>query len=347
MQIQWYPGHMARAKRLLKDQLSRVDVVLELCDARLPDASRNPDLNALCAHKRRIVVLNKADLADEAATRAWIQHLQRRGLEAVPFAASRGRPKAILACIERATAEAVSRQAARGVRKTVRALVVGVPNVGKSTLINCLRGQAVTQTADRPGVTRANQWVRVGPYLELLDTPGLLWPKLEDPRAARRLAYVGTVRDAVLDQERLAEQLLGELTLLCERAAAERFRLTQPYGEGQALLENACRGRGWLLPGGALDTARGAALVLDEFRGGKLGRVTLERPPQAQTKRRTDADPGARLAELAAGDRDAEAHRGDPVAGEQDEEESGDRDPAARLAELAARDQDEEESDDA
>ncbi|MCL2545210.1 MAG: 50S ribosome-binding GTPase, partial [Clostridia bacterium] len=178
----------------------------------------------------------------------------------------------------RAVAGAVERQAARGIRKTVRAMVLGVPNVGKSTLINCLRGQAVAKTADRPGVTRANQWVRVTPYLELLDTPGLLWPKLEDPQAALRMAYVGTIRNEVVAQEELAQSLLEELLALRESAPAERFRLTPPYGEGQALLENACRGRGWLMAGGLPDTERGAALVLDEFRAGRLGRLTLERP---------------------------------------------------------------------
>lgn len=280
MQIQWYPGHMARAKRLLRDQLGRVDVVVELCDARLPLSSRNPDLDTLCAHKQRVVVLNKADLAYDRVTRAWVQHFSRQGLRAVPFIAARGKPKDILARIEQATAQAVERQAARGVRKTVRAMVVGVPNVGKSTLINCLRGSAIAKTGDRPGVTRANQWVKITPYLELLDTPGLLWPKLEDPQAARRLAYIGTIRDAIMDQEQLAQRLLEELLLLDAHAVAERFHLQAPYGKGQALLENACRGRGWLLPGGVWDTSRGAALVLDEFRAGKVGRVSLEHPPE-------------------------------------------------------------------
>ncbi|MCL2810921.1 MAG: ribosome biogenesis GTPase YlqF [Clostridia bacterium] len=280
MQIQWYPGHMARAKRLLKDQLNRVDVVLELCDARLPASSRNPDLDALCARKRRIVVLGKADLAEENVTRAWMRFFERQGLQAIPFVAPRGRPKEVLAGIDRAVADAVERQAARGVRKTVRAMVLGIPNVGKSTLINCLRGQAVAKTADRPGVTRSNLWVRVTPYLELLDTPGLLWPKLEDAQAARRMAYVGTIRNEVVAQEELAQSLLEELLLLREAAVIERFRITKPYGEGQALLENACRGRGWLMAGGLPDTERAAALVLDEFRAGKLGRISLERPKE-------------------------------------------------------------------
>ena len=279
MPIQWYPGHMARAKRLLKDQLGRVDVAIEVCDARLPSSSRNPDLDALCARKKRLIVLSKADLADESVTRAWIRYFKERGIEALPFDSSRGRPKDVLAAISRAADEAVERQAARGVKKTVRAMAVGTPNVGKSTLINRLHGRSVAPAADRPGVTRANQWVKISPYLELMDSPGLLWPKLEDERAARRMAYIGTIRDEVLALETLAQNLLEDLLAVRESAAAEQFRLSRPYGDGQALLENACAGRGWLLPGGRYDTARGAALILDEFRAGRLGRVSLETPP--------------------------------------------------------------------
>ena len=282
MPINWYPGHMARARRLLADQLSRVDVVVELCDARMPHASRNPDLDALCKEKKRILVLNKSDLAEPGLTSAWIAYFTRRGLEAMAYSSVSGRAKDVFSRIERQAKEAVERQAARGVKKTVRVMVVGVPNVGKSTFINRLHGGAIAKTGDRPGVTRANQWVRVTPYLELLDTPGLLWPRLDDQTAARRLCYIGTIRDQVVDHQMLAIHLLEDLMESAPQAAAARFHLQEPYGEGLALLENACRGRGWLLPGGVLNTDRGASVILDEFRAGKLGRMTLEYPPRAQ-----------------------------------------------------------------
>lgn len=287
MPINWYPGHMARAKRLLSEQLSRVDVAIELCDARMPRASRNPDLDAMMRGKPRILVLNKADLADAGATDAWLSAFRREGLTAMAFCATTGRAKDVLARIERAAREQVERQAARGVRKTVRVMVVGVPNVGKSTFINRLYGGAIARTGDRPGVTRANQWVRVTPYLELLDTPGLLWPRLDDQVAARRLCYIGTIRDQAVDPQMLAIHLLEDLMQTAPQAAVQRFHLKEPLEGGLALLENACRGRGWLLPGGVADTERGAAVVLDEFRAGKLGRMSLERPARPQTKEET------------------------------------------------------------
>ena len=280
--INWYPGHMARAKRLLAEQLSRVDVVIELCDARIPRASRNPDLAELVKGKRHLLVLGKADLAEEAQTRAWLQYYRAQGLEAMSFDSVRGRAKDVLARVERLSADLVERMAARGVKKTVRVMIVGVPNVGKSTFTNRLNGAAIAKTGDRPGVTRSNQWVRVTPYLELLDTPGLLWPKLENQADARALAFVGTINDQIMDQQMLAIRLLTWLMENKREDAVGRFRLKKPDAEGLALLEAVCRGRGWLLPGGVCDTDRGAAVVLDEFRAGKLGRVTLQRAPEVQ-----------------------------------------------------------------
>ncbi len=277
--INWYPGHMARTQRLLQEQLSRVDLAIELCDARAPQASRNPALRRMLAGKKRLLVLGKSDLADERETRRWLGAYRRQGEECLAFDSVRGKAKDVVARAQAACREEVARMAARGVRKTVRVLVVGIPNVGKSTFVNRIKGMAVTKTGDRPGVTRQNQWVRVTPWLELLDTPGLLWPDLEDQRAAERLCWMGTIGEQAIDPEELAISLLEELMRLCPEAAVSRFRIRNPEAEGRALLEEACRGRGWILAGGACDEARGAAVILDEFRAGRLGRLTLEHAP--------------------------------------------------------------------
>lgn len=292
--INWYPGHMARAKRRLSDQLGRVDVVVELCDARLPISSRNPDLDELVRGKKRLVVLNKSDLADDKETSAWLNILRKQGNDCMAFSSQKGRAKEIFGRIQACAQEAVDRQAARGIKKTVRVMVVGVPNVGKSTFINKLHGGSITKTGDRPGVTRANQWVQISTYLELLDTPGMLWPRLDDQRAARRLYYIGSIRDQVVDQQMLAVLLLQDIYKARPQAVIDRFKLSEPIEGGVALLENACRGRGWILRGAQEDTERGAILVLDEFRAGKLGRITLELAPRkkptapAPEKKRVD-----------------------------------------------------------
>jgi len=278
--INWYPGHMARAKKKLVEQLSRVDVVVELCDARIPRASRNPDLGELVKNKKRLLILNKADLADEAATRAWLNYYRAQGVDCMSFDSAKGRAKDVIARIEKCASEAVARMAARGVKKTVRVMIVGVPNVGKSTFTNKVNGSSIAKTGDRPGVTRNNQWVRITPYLELLDTPGLLWPKLENQNDARALAYVGTINDMVMDQQMLAINLLELLMDIRRDAAVTRFKIKDVGARGAALLEEACRGRGWLMPGGVTDTDRGSAVVLDEFRAGKLGRLSLQHAPQ-------------------------------------------------------------------
>ena len=278
LDIQWYPGHMAKAKRLLTAQLSRVDLAVELCDARLPYSSRNPDLIRLLSNKRRVLLLCKADLADPSQTAAWLKRYREQGVAAMAYDASASKTKQARAFIQEAAAELVERSRLRGVNKTVRAMVVGVPNVGKSTFINRLYGGAITQVADRPGVTRANQWVKITPTLELLDTPGMLWPKLTNKLAATRLAYIGTIRDAVYNQEELCILLLADLMRVRREATVERFRIADPSAEGFALLQEVCRGRGFLMRGGEYDTDRACAVILDEFREGKLGRLTLETP---------------------------------------------------------------------
>ena len=275
--INWYPGHMAKTRRLLQDQLRAVDAVIELCDARAPLATRNPDLARLTQGKARILILNKADLADDAQTARWLEHFRREGLTALRFNSNGGKIKDILGKIEQATRPAVERYAARGVKKTIRTMVIGIPNVGKSTFINRLYGGAVVKAADRPGVTRANTWVKLGPYLEVLDTPGMLPPRMDDQESAKLLAYLGSIRDQIMDTEELAGGLLQRLYEVAPAAAAARYRLgDDPGTEPHELMEAACRGRGWLLSGARYDMDRASALILDEFRAGKVGKITIQ-----------------------------------------------------------------------
>ena len=281
-QINWYPGHMAKSRRLLQEQLRAVDAVIELCDARAPQATRNPDLENLTRGKARILVLNKADLADDAETARWVEYFRTKGLTALRFNSNGGKTKEILSRIEAATRPAVERAAARGVKKTVRLMVIGIPNVGKSTFINRMHGSGIVKASDRPGVTRSNQWVKIGPYLELLDTPGMLPPRMDDQVGARMLAYLGSIRDQIMDTEELAGQLLMHLLEIRPEPVRTRFKLPEDavIEDPQIAVETACRSRGWLISGGRPDTDRGSALILDEFRGGKAGKITIEPAPK-------------------------------------------------------------------
>ena len=276
MPINWYPGHMAKTKRILTDQIKKTDLVLELCDARLPHSSRNPVIRQLAAEKKTVVLLNKADLADINETEKWLRKIRLDGTSAYAIDSKRLRTKDLIQIIQQATREAVEKAQARGIRKTVKVMVLGVPNVGKSTLINALRGKGIAQTGDRPGVTKSNQWIRISPYLELMDTPGMLWPRLDDQKAARRLCYIGSVKDDIADIYMLAFSLPEELKSCCPEAVMSRFHLDNIDPEGQDLMDAVCKGRGWLLKGGEYDYDRAARVILDEFRGGKLGRITLE-----------------------------------------------------------------------
>lgn len=283
LDIQWYPGHMAKARRMLAESVKLVDVVIEMVDARAPVSTRNPDFDDLFGTKPRVVVLNKADLADPEATRAWIRAYRARGWDAISFSANAGKGvKEAVSLVERAARPVVERMKAKGVNKTVRAMIVGIPNVGKSTFINRLRGSAAAKAGNRPGVTRGKQWIVVGPYLEFLDTPGMLWPKFEDKEAARRLAFLGSIRGEIMDNERLSAELLEFLRDRAPEGAKARLKIDMDAEKsGEQLLEEACRRRGWLLPGARPDTERASALILDEFRSGKMGRLTLEAPVQA------------------------------------------------------------------
>ena len=277
--INWYPGHMAKTKRQLQEQIRRIDLIIEICDARLPYSSRNPDLSGMIARKKHLLFLNKSDLADPEMNNAWIRYFRDNGTEAYLTDAVRIRGKETVGLIERSTKEIVDRAFEKGVRKTVRAMIVGIPNVGKSTLINRLYGRSVAKIGDRPGVTRSNQWVRISPYLELLDTPGLLWPRLDNQVSARRLCYIGSVRDEVIDLADLTVHLLNDLCELVPDRVRERFHTEDDTLRGMELMDAVCAGRGWLLKGAQYDYDRCCSIVLDEFRAGKLGRITLERPP--------------------------------------------------------------------
>jgi len=289
LNIQWYPGHMAKAKRLLSAQLGKVDLVVELCDARLPLSSRNPALDEMIRHKRRVLLICKADLAENAKTQQWLQYFKQQGIDAMAYDKSPQKTKQARQLIEFAARDLLERNERRGIQKTLRAMVVGVPNVGKSTFINRLYGKPVAQTGDRPGVTKSNQWVKVSPYLEVLDTPGMLWPKLNDQRAATRLAYIGTIKDAVYDQYELCLNLLQDLLVAMPQRTIERYKIQNPAAENYALLDEVCRGRGFLLRGGEYDYDRACSVILDEFREGKVGKITLEEAPRIERKDRNDA----------------------------------------------------------
>lgn len=281
--INWYPGHMAKARRELSESLRLIDVVVEIVDARAPLASRNPDFDDLFASKSRVVLLNKSDLANPAASKIWMKAYREAGIPAGEIVSTSNSGKALaVRLIEEAAHDEVERMKAKGVSKTVRALVVGIPNVGKSTFINRIAGETRAKVGDKPGVTKGKQWVKITPYLELMDSPGLLWPKLEDQKMARHLAYLGSIRDDILEIEELSLNLLGELRTICPEELYSRFKKMNENTPEQELLEAVAKSRGFILKGGIYDTERAAKVVLDEFRNGKIGRVTLELPPKPE-----------------------------------------------------------------
>ena len=281
--INWYPGHMAKAKRMLEENLKLIDVVIELVDARAPQSTRNPDFDTLFRGKSRVLLLNKSDLADPASNKRWIGYYKRQGIEADGVTASAQNAKTTaIRLIERATAERVKRFEEKGVKKTIRVLIAGIPNVGKSTLINRIAGEKRAQTGDKPGVTKGKQWVKITPHLELLDSPGLLWPKLGDETIGKHLAFLGSINDEILNTETLAEQLLSTLRTLCPDALYERYKKLAADSPEGSLLIGVAKSRGFILKGGVYDTERAARIVLDEFRAGKIARVTLEQPPKEE-----------------------------------------------------------------
>lgn len=281
--INWYPGHMAKTRRLIDENLKLIDVVVEILDARVPVSSRNPDFDTLFAAKPRVVVMNKFDLADERATAAWEKWYRDNGTRVLLSNSLNGKGVDRLAGeVKLAIADKLARDAARGVTKAVRLMVVGIPNVGKSSLINRLAGRASAKTGDRPGVTRGKQWIRLKNGMELLDTPGILWPKFEDQRTGMHLAFIGSIRDEIMDVETLACHLLEYLRDYYAPLLVQRYKLDGDISvlEGYELLEYIGKKRGFVVSGGEIDTYRAANVILDEFRAAKIGRVTLEWPPE-------------------------------------------------------------------
>ncbi len=278
--IQWYPGHMTRTRRKMQECLRLVDVVVELSDARVPVSSRNPELSAIVGPKPRILMLNKCDLADERATAQWVERLRAEGLPVLAVDCKSGRGiGAFSGLLRRVMADKLRAMEQRGLRRPLRAMVAGVPNTGKSSFINRMTAGSKAKTEDRPGVTRENKWFTLRDGTLLLDTPGILWPKFEDQTVARHLAYTGAIRDEILDTEELACGLLSLLATEYGGLLAARYKLDPlPEGDAADLLTAIARRRGMLLSGGVADTERAAAMLLDEFRAGKIGRITLERP---------------------------------------------------------------------
>ncbi|WP_315436601.1 ribosome biogenesis GTPase YlqF [uncultured Selenomonas sp.] len=279
--LQWYPGHMRKAERLVKENLKLVDVVLELLDARIPLSSANPVLREIVGEKPRLIVLNKADLADEAATRTWVKYFAAQGITAVPVDAVKGYGvKELIQAIAKCAKPKTDKLVQHGAKaRAARCMILGIPNVGKSSLINRLSGGTKTKVENRPGVTRAKQWIRLGAQLELLDMPGILWPKFEDQKAALHLAFTGAINDNVYDVASVVLLLLNTLREAYPADLAARYRMEGDLPSGTELLEEIGRIRGCLRAGGKIDCEKAEQIVLTDFRSGRLGRVTLDSLP--------------------------------------------------------------------
>ena len=280
MNIQWYPGHMTKTRRQIEADLKHVDAVCEIVDARIPASSRNPDIDSICGNKPRIVILNRMDLADSAATKRWAAYFKEKGMAAVATDCKTKRGiNEFEPAVRSVLKEKIERDAAKGMKRALRIMIVGIPNVGKSTLINQISGRKGAKAENRPGVTRGKQWVTVNSSLLLLDTPGILWPKFDDPEVGMKLAYTGAVKEDVIDLEELACRLMELLHKRYPQALRDRYGIEMPEdAPGYELLEAAGRKRGFLLTRGEIHTERMAKVLVDEYRSGKLGKFTLEEP---------------------------------------------------------------------
>lgn len=281
--IQWFPGHMAKTRRLMKECMGLVDIVVELIDSRIPYSSRNPEISSIVGDKPRIILLNKCDAADPAVTQQWVDYYKSQGLTAIPTDCKSGKGlKAFLPAVRTVLRPVLEKREAKGISgKPIRMMIVGVPNAGKSSLINRLAGSRRAKVEDRPGVTRGKQWVKIEGGIDLLDMPGVLWPKFEEALVGEHLAFTGAVKDDVVDTHWLGMRLLHHLYIHYPKLVEKRYKLKEGEGQGLEpfeLLELVGRKRGMLISGGEVDTERAALTVLDEFRGAVIGNISLEKP---------------------------------------------------------------------
>ena len=279
MHFQWYPGHMTKARRMMQENIKLIDLIIELVDARVPLSSRNPDIDELGKNKARLILLNKADLAEERMNDEWVEHFKEKGYSAVKVNSKKGGGiKSIQSVIQEACKEKTERDRKRGIlNRPVRAMVVGIPNVGKSTFINALAGKACAKTGNKPGVTKGKQWIRLNKNVELLDTPGILWPKFEDQQVGLKLAFIGSIKDEILQTEELASELVRFLKSEYPGVLEEKYDIPEA-DDVYECIRNIAESRHCLVRGSELDTEKAAAILLDDFRGGRLGRITLEKP---------------------------------------------------------------------
>ncbi|MDP4117808.1 MAG: ribosome biogenesis GTPase YlqF [Bacillota bacterium] len=280
MELQWFPGHMAKTRRLMSESMKIVDVVAELVDARLPLSSRNPEIDKIIGEKPRVLILNKVDMADEKATRKWVEYFEKRGISVIGVNSINGKGLEKLNTIaKKVLAEKIERDKKRGINRSVKIMVCGIPNVGKSSFINKIAGRAGTKTGDRPGITKSQQWIRMKDGVELLDMPGVLWPKFDNEKIALRLAFTGAIKDEIIDVEELACILLEYLRDNYSENLCERYKIADIKDKkGYEILEEICDKRGFLQGKGEYNYFRGANMVLNEFRECKIGTITLELP---------------------------------------------------------------------
>nr|WP_281426041.1 ribosome biogenesis GTPase YlqF [Crassaminicella profunda] len=283
--INWYPGHMKKTKELIQQNLKLVDVVVELLDARLPISSRNPQIDEIVVGKPRVIVLNKSDLANKKVTNEWIAYFKKSGTNAIAVNSMNGSGlDKLMTELEETVKEKMEKRIEKGMRKRpVRAMIVGIPNVGKSSIINRLTGKKSAKTGDKPGVTRGKQWVRLKGNIELLDTPGILWPKFEDQNVGLKLAFTGSIKDEILDIETIALRLIEYLCEKYPKYMIERYKLKEIEEDGLMNMENIAKNRGCIMSGGRIDYTRVANIVMDEFRSAKIGKITLETPEDLST----------------------------------------------------------------